>query len=155
MSALRAIIGRVHDRAEWIPNLDLDENVLLAQRHHTSRGEREIREEAAGLARGFGLETLPARRVHLVGRRDLAAAACVRAFLGGPVLVMLDRPARGMSGSLRPALVETVASARRRGAAVVWITDDPGVWESPALNPALRAVTEEGRMVLSNEVGNG
>ena len=155
VSALRATIGRVRDRAEWISNLDLDENVLLARRHHTSLGEREIRAEAAGLAAGFGLEALPDRRVHLVGRRELAAAACVRAFLGGPALLLLERPARGMSGSLMSGLVQAVDAARRRGAAVVWITDDPEIWRSPALTPTLRAETEGGRMVLLAEVGHG
>ena len=150
VSALRATIGRVHDHAEWISNLDLDENVLLARRHHTTLGEREIREEAVRLAAGFGLAELPNRRVHRVGNRDLAAAACVRAFLGGPALLLLEHPARGMSG-----LLPAVDAARRGGAAVVWVTEDPDVWRSSALNPTLRVATEGGRMVLLDEVGHG
>ena len=49
----RGSIGRVFEANGWISNLDVDENITLAQRHHTSRPEGEIVAEASALAAQF------------------------------------------------------------------------------------------------------
>src|SRR5215210_2327568 len=65
-AALRGRIGRVFDAVGvgavgtgWVSHLDVDENITLAQRHHTRRPSGEIEAEAAKLARMFGLPGLP------------------------------------------------------------------------------------------------
>ena len=59
----RGRIGRVFDSQGgtlgWVSNLDVDENVVLSQLHHTARPLPEIEREAAQLARMFGLPGLP------------------------------------------------------------------------------------------------
>src|SRR5688572_21199323 len=54
-AAQRGKIGRLFDEEGWISGLDVDENIMLAQRHHTQRSDDDIIYEALKLARMFGL----------------------------------------------------------------------------------------------------
>ncbi len=134
----RGTIGRVFEDGGWITDLGVDENVTLAQRHHSSRDEGEIVREAASLARIFGLPGLPRGRPDKVRRQDLAKAACVRAFLGKPVLIILESPTRGVYADIIVTLVNAVHDARRGGAAVLWTSVDPQVWGTAGLRPSAR-----------------
>jgi phospholipid/cholesterol/gamma-HCH transport system ATP-binding protein len=134
----RGRIGRVFEDGGWVSDLAVEQNILLAQRHHTARPEAEIREEAAGLARMFGLPGLPRGRPAGVRRQDLAKAACIRAFVGKPVLILLESPTQAVYADIIAPLVNAVQSARRHGAAVLWTTSEPPVWNNPGLRPTAR-----------------
>ena len=120
----RGKIGRVFETHAWISNLDVDENITLAQRHHTARPEDEIAREAEALVRQFGLEDLPRVRPAVVRRSDLRRAEWVRAFIGEPQLIILENPTKDVYMDALPGLVGAVKAARGRGAAVIWMTDD-------------------------------
>jgi phospholipid/cholesterol/gamma-HCH transport system ATP-binding protein len=152
-AALRGRIGRVFDAvgaagAGWVSHLDVDENVTLAQRHHTRRPSSEIEAEAAKLARMFGLPGLPRGRPAQMRLPDLQRAACVRAFLGTPALILLERPAQGVFPEIMPPLINVIRSARGRGAAVVWLTDTPAVWSDRGIRPTWRYVMSGSQMLL-------
>lgn len=136
--ALRARIGRVFDGHGWISNLNVMENITLSQRHHTLRPVREIIAEAEAAARQFGLAEVPKVRPAFVPPRDLRRAEWVRAFLGQPALVVLERPCQGIAFEYIVGLNDAVAAARARGAAVVWTTAEARVWQAPGLADALR-----------------
>lgn len=126
---LRGRIGRVFEMENWISNLDVDENITLAQRYHTGRPEPEIRSGAEALARTFGFDALPGLRPSLLGTSDLMRLAWVRALHGAPDLILLERPARECAPAWRDRLIEEVAAACQRGAAAVWLTDDESTWQ--------------------------
>lgn len=134
----RGRIGRIFEAGGWIADLAVDENVILAQRHHSSRPDDEIVEEAGRLARIFGLPGLPRGRPAAVRRQDLAKAACVRAFLGRPTLLILESPTRDVYADIIQPLVNAVQSARKRGAAALWTTSEPQVWNDAGLRPTAR-----------------
>ena len=117
----RAQIGRVFDGHGWISNLNVNENVTLAQRHHTRRPDAEILAEAEALARAFGLNELPKVRPALAAHQDLRRAEWIRAFLGQPVLVLLERPMQGVPLEFLPRLLGAVQEACARKAAVLWL----------------------------------
>ena len=123
-AAQRGTIGRVFDQRGWISNLDVDENITLASRHHTTRPVPEIEQEALELARSFGLDELPRKRPAVVRRADLRRCEWVRALLGGPALIVLEHPTRDVFAEAVPKLVAALRAARARGAAVLWITGD-------------------------------
>jgi phospholipid/cholesterol/gamma-HCH transport system ATP-binding protein len=135
----RGKTGRIFDDEGWISDLDVDENILLAQLHHTDRSEAEIMEEALTLARVFGLPGLPRGRPGQVRRWDLRKAACIRAFLGRPTLIIIEQPIRGVYADLMAPLMNAVQSARRRAAAVLWMVTDPDAWKSAAVLATSRA----------------
>jgi phospholipid/cholesterol/gamma-HCH transport system ATP-binding protein len=137
-AAQRGRIGRLFDDEAWISDLDVEENILLAQMHHTKRTEAEIINEALGLARIFGLPGLPRGRAEKVRRWDLRKAACIRAFLGRPELIIIEQPVRGLYADLIAPLINAVESARRRGAAVIWTVIEPQVWKNAGMHASSR-----------------
>ena len=138
-AAQRGKIGRLFEDEGWISDVDVDQNIMLAQRHHTIRSEEEILAEALRFARMFGLPGLPRGRPGKMRRWDLRKAACIRAFLGQPTLIILEQPVRGVYADFMVPLVNAVQSARRRGAAVLWTVTDPQIWNHPGIHATTRA----------------
>ena len=136
----RAKIGRVFRDGGWLSDLDVDENITLAERHHSARPESGILDEAAQLARLFGLPGLPRGSPARLRRRDSRAAACVRAFLGQPILVVLEDPIAGTFCDFMPGLMSAIRAVRLRGAAVLLLTTDPSVWRDGGIRPTLRCL---------------
>jgi phospholipid/cholesterol/gamma-HCH transport system ATP-binding protein len=136
---MRGKIGRLFEDEAWISDMDVDENITLSERHHTLRSDSDILEEALNLAKVFGLPGLPRGRPDKMRRWDLRKAACIRAFLGQPFLVILEQPERGVYADLVAALIHAVQSVRKRGAAVLWTVTDPTIWNHPAIHPTRRS----------------
>ena len=137
-AAQRGKIGRVFEGESWLSGLNVDQNITLAQRHHTRRPIREIEQEATQLCRVFGLPGLPRDRPSSTRWQDLQKAACVRAFLGAPILILLENPTIGIYAEVIAPLINTVREARERGAAVWWTTDELQVWNNPELRATAR-----------------
>lgn len=136
---LQARIGRVPAGGGWLPHLGTAENVLMPLLFHTSVAMPPLREAAAVLARDFGLPGLPLARPSRLPALDLLRAACVRAFLGQPVLLLLEV---GVEEPPPPELIRpllrTIGAARGRGAACLWITGSPALLRDPAIPAAQR-----------------
>ena len=126
--AMRGRIGRLDSVAHWIGFLGTDANILLTQLHHTRRPEAALRDAAAELARLFGLPGLPLTRPEALTNADLARAACVRAFIGEPLLLILAAPEQEQVTDLVGSLLSALAVARDRQAAVIWLTRSDIVW---------------------------
>jgi len=146
--AARARIGRVFEEPGWISELDMEDNITLSQRHHTRRPESAIRDEASELARRFLLPGLPQGKPFTMRTPDLRRAACVRAFLGHPQLLILERPTAGVYPEIMPALMTSVRAARSQGAAVLWMTDDVQVWNDPGIKPTIRGAMTGSQMSI-------
>jgi len=138
MAAQRGKIGRVFEGESWLSDLDVDQNITLAQRHHTRRAVKEIEEEATHLCLVFGLPGLPRGRPSNARWQDLQKVACVRAFLGAPILILLENPTVGVYADVIAPLINTVCEARERGAAVLWTTNELLAWNNPELRATSR-----------------
>jgi phospholipid/cholesterol/gamma-HCH transport system ATP-binding protein len=143
-AALRGRIGRVFHDGGWISFLDMETNILLPQLHHTRRATPELRAAAAELAHDFGLPGLPVGLPGALSGADQARAACIRAFLGDPLLVLLECPLQGQSEGLAAPLVNAVLAACNQGAAALWLTSGDAVW-------ADRAAPATARLRLSEQ----
>jgi phospholipid/cholesterol/gamma-HCH transport system ATP-binding protein len=137
-NAVRGRIGRVFAAGSWVEHMPLIENIMLPQLHHTRRSIGHIRNEAADLAELFGLPGLPLGLPGGFMPVDLQRAACVRAFLGQPWLILLEEPTAGMGPNFLFALINTIRSARNRGAAVIWMTGRDDVWNDSSIPAAYR-----------------
>jgi phospholipid/cholesterol/gamma-HCH transport system ATP-binding protein len=138
-AAQRGKIGRLFEDGGWISDLDVDQNMMLSQQHHTLRSEEDIMEEALQLARVFGLPGVPRGRPGSMRRWDLRKAACIRAFLGQPAFIIIEQPVRGVYADLMAPLVNASKSARNRGAAVLWTVSDPKIWNHSGIRATTRA----------------
>lgn len=132
-AALRGRVGRVFGDGGWIEFIDTATNILLPELHHTRRDVRDVREEAAKLACNFGLPGLPMGRPRDLSAKDLARAACIRAFLGGPALLLLESPLQGRFTDLTAPLLEALAAARQNGAAAIWLSNNDLVWRDRSI----------------------
>jgi phospholipid/cholesterol/gamma-HCH transport system ATP-binding protein len=148
-AALRGRIGRTHGFGAWIGFAGVDRNILLPQLHHSRRSADALLEEAAELARFFGLPGLPLVRPEALAAADLARAAAVRAFLGEPRLVLLENPVQGQFTDLVAPLLNALAAARDRGAAAIWLTGSDLIWNDRSFPATQRLrLTERGLATL-------
>jgi phospholipid/cholesterol/gamma-HCH transport system ATP-binding protein len=122
----RGRIGCVFESAGWISSLNVIDNIVLRERHHTQREEDDIRSEVAelvvkaGIKDSYDISLRPA----VVRRRRLRVYEWVRACMGSPALIMLSFPDRGApSGSLE-YLLSLVEYMAEKGSAVMFITDN-------------------------------
>lgn len=134
---LRGRVGRVFSRGNWMDRLSLLDNILLPARHHSGRGDDDLRAEASALATAFDLPGVPLGMPDRFTRTDLQRAACVRAFLGNPLLVILEDPTYSARGNLLRPLIAAIRAARNRGAAVVWFSLATEIWRDQSI-PATR-----------------
>jgi ABC-type branched-subunit amino acid transport system ATPase component len=125
----RGRMRRVFEHYGWIANLDVMENICLSECHHTGRREADIAGEALVLARRFGLDGIPAGRPTRQHPMVLRRLEWVRAFIGTPDVVILERPLFGAPKADMGRLVEAVCTVSRGGTAVVWLTDDNRDWD--------------------------
>jgi phospholipid/cholesterol/gamma-HCH transport system ATP-binding protein len=132
-NALRGRIGCVFTRANWINHLSLLENILLPQVYHTHRSVGRIRDEAGELAERFGLPGVPLGLPGDFTPADLQRAACVRAFLGRPSLLLLQEPTIGIAAEILPPLIQAIRDVRNRGAAVIWLTKESDIWNDASI----------------------
>jgi len=137
-NALRGRIGRVFARGSWLGHLPLLENILLPQLHHTRRPETELRDEAVMLAQKFGLPGVPLGHSNDSLPVDLQRAACVRAFLGQPLLLLLEEQNPGCFKEMMPNLINAIREVRNRGAAVMWLTSDKFIWRDRSISATHR-----------------
>lgn len=128
--ALRGQIGCVMASPGWLGFLDVATNILLAPLYHTKRDIDQVRDEAAALARHFGLPGIPAGPIDSLSQDDLVRAGYVRAFLGNPKLVILESPVQGLFPDLVPILLNQIAALRDRGGAAIWLTRSRLVWDN-------------------------
>jgi phospholipid/cholesterol/gamma-HCH transport system ATP-binding protein len=132
-NALRGRIGRMFTTANWMNQLSLMENILLPQLYHTHRSSSHIRDEAGQLAERFGLPGVPLGLPGDFTPADLQRAACVRAFLGRPLLILLQEPTIGMASDILSPLIQAIRDARDRGAAVIWLTRKSAIWNDASI----------------------
>jgi phospholipid/cholesterol/gamma-HCH transport system ATP-binding protein len=144
-AAARWRIGRVFHGPAWVSNLDVDENVMLKEVHHSRRALAEIEQEAAALAAVFGLESLPHKRPALLNRAELCRAQWVRAMLGQPALLLLEFPEHETRDAIVSAAAESVRQALDRGAAVLCVTATPDDWRDHGLKAAAKYRIVDGR----------
>lgn len=132
-SRLRSSIGRVFSRGNWLEHLSVADNILLPSLHHTHRPERELREQAVALARSFALPGLPTGRPNAHPRSDLQRAACVRALMGSPSLIVLEEPTDHIFPEALAPLINGLRRLRDKGAAVLWFALDRRVWQDRSI----------------------
>lgn len=144
---LRGRIGRVFSRGDWLDRLSLMDNILLQARHHSGRHDVDLRREASALAESFGMPGIPLGMPDNFSRVERQRAACVRAFLGDPVLVILEDPTYGAHADILSPLMGAIRTARNRGAAVVWFSPSLDIWRDRTI-PASRRFRMAGNELM-------
>jgi phospholipid/cholesterol/gamma-HCH transport system ATP-binding protein len=151
-SEMRGRIRRVFESYGWISNLDVMENICLGEAHHTRRSMDEIVAEANELARKLGLAGVPDRRPARVWGTTLRKLEWVRAFMGRPTLIVLERPLFGATRADLPYVVQGVRAAAEAGAAVLWIASEAEAFNGAELGNT-RSFAMRGRELVPVQGG--
>ena len=123
--ALRGLdTGRVFSGEGWVGNLDMDENMTLAIRHHESRPESALRAAARDIARRLGLPDIPDGRPAWISPRRLRMAQWARALQRPRRLLVLEFPTEDTEVPDSARLAAELRAAARGGAALLWIGPD-------------------------------
>lgn len=152
LSTRRGLIRRVYEHYGWITNLDVMDNLALAECYHTNRGREEVEREINSLARRFGIDPVPATRPTRVHGMVLRKLEWVRALVGMPELILLERPFFGAPKADAVKLIQAVCEAARRGVAVLWLMDDARAEACSELG-AVRRYRMDGEKMLAVECG--
>ena len=121
--AMRSRIGRVFEEQAWVQNFNVMENVTLASRHHRPR-DKSVQQQVATWIERFKPKSKPFRRPGFVDAADLQVYQWIRALIGNPNLLILERPMNSVPNAMLAKLVEATNESRNRGAAVIWFTNN-------------------------------
>ncbi len=117
---MRSRIGRVFDGQGWVANLNVRENLLVSKQHHRADME-EIERELVFWTDWFQLGKITRKRPAFVEASQLQIHQWIRAFLGRPALLILERPMRTVSSKMFKSFLASIHHMQMRGAAVIWI----------------------------------
>ena len=120
---MRAKTGRVFENQGWIANLNVRENLLLAKQHHAANLE-EIESQLGFWCDWFKLGKITRMRSSSVESSQLKIYQWIRAFLGPPTLLILERPMRAVSSKLLEGFLGSITHIRSLGTAIIWIDGD-------------------------------
>ncbi len=124
--------------SNWLDNLDIDENVVLAQSMNPEYTQAELDAHLGELLKHFGLKELSDRRPVRVSAKESMRAQWIRAFLPKSLkLLILERPTQGMPMNAVRKLIEKVSEVRESGAAVLWIDVRRSEEEREAISPSM------------------
>ena len=121
--SLRGRIGLLTASQVWPRAVSVAESVLTPTLYHSDTDEHDAIDAATVLARRFGMPGLPVGRPEVVASGQLARAACVRAFVGSPELVVISDFAVESMAALAVGMAQAVGEVQDRGGAVLWIVD--------------------------------
>ena len=141
----RQQIGRVFSGEAWISNLNVLENVILAKRYHQLLPKHVCIQQADLLSQKLGLQQTPRERANLLPLETLHIAQWVRALLINPAILLLEDPLLDASSTSAGRLLAHLATERKRGLAVLWLSYAEGEIAVPT--DALRYELREERLV--------
>lgn len=143
---MRSRIGRVFDTDGWLLGLTVFDNIMLTERHHRDEDETSLASRVNQMAADFGI-SLPSRTPVNAEPWRLRICQWIRALLGHPKLIVLERPLKGVPAKYHESLIAAERSFRERGGGTLWITDKPEVLNHDALRDAIHLETRDQNLV--------
>ncbi|QCE32125.1 ABC transporter ATP-binding protein [Acetobacteraceae bacterium] len=132
-NALRGKLGRTFQVGGWLDLLETETNILWPNLHHTSLPEKLLIETATDLAVKFGMPGLPLLPPKQLSPLDSKRSQCIRAFLGYPEVLFFENPVSLEHPDFYNAFMNILGQARERGAAILWASNNPSIWENTGL----------------------
>jgi branched-chain amino acid transport system ATP-binding protein len=114
-------IGRTHQVPRPFVDMTVFENVLVGTTTGGGLHGSEARDRALEVLETTGLLPLANRRAAALGLLSRKRLEMARALATGPVVLLLDEIAGGLTEEEAHELVESIQELRRGGLAIVWI----------------------------------
>ncbi|AKF04638.1 Cell division transporter, ATP-binding protein FtsE [Sandaracinus amylolyticus] len=140
----RTKIGFVFQELALVPDMTLDENVLLPL-VPTGGATRDERARATSLLERFGLASKAKARASKLSGGERQRGAIVRALVRDPRVLLLDEPTAHLDAANATEVVALLAALRDEGRAIVCATHDPRLADDPRVDRAIAMA--DGRLV--------
>jgi len=142
---MRSRIGRVFEDHAWIQNFNVLENVTLASRHHHI-ADASINQRVRSWAERFNVPTVSHSRPHFVDASVLQAYQWIRALIGEPALLILERPMKSVLTDQLSKLIGAINDVRKNGTAVIWFTSNPSDLSDEMASPRIDYKLSKGKL---------
>ncbi|GAN88144.1 ABC transporter ATP-binding protein [Komagataeibacter intermedius] len=144
LNALRGRIGRISRSSSWLNLFGTHLNIMLPHLYHTTDPFDRVVLSATELGHRFGFPGLPTSTPDRLSGADLARAACVRAFVGRPDLLVLEDISDTLPEENILPFLEMMTAARDRGCGVLWFVRSAAAWHEyrKAVNIHMRLLDE-------------
>jgi branched-chain amino acid transport system ATP-binding protein len=114
-------VGRTHQVPRPFVDMTVFENVLVGTTTGGGLGGQEAYDRALAVLESTGLMPVANRRAAALGLLSRKRLEMARALATGPVVLLLDEIAGGLTEDESHELVESIQELRRGGLAIVWI----------------------------------
>ena len=144
LNALRGRIGRISRSSSRLNLFGTHLNIMLPHLYHTTDPFDHVVLSATELGHRFGFPGLPTSTPDRLSGADLARAACVRAFVGRPDLLVLEDISDTLPEENILPFFEMMTTARDRGCGVLWFVRSAAAWHEyrKAVNIHMRLLDE-------------
>ena len=140
----RAKIGFVFQELALVPDMTLEENVLLPL-VPTGGASQAEKARAMSLLERFGLAGRIGARANRLSGGERQRGSIVRALVRDPKLLLLDEPTAHLDAANAAEVIAVLAALRDEGRAIVCATHDPRLAEDGRVDRSV--VMADGRVV--------
>jgi len=119
----RKMIGFVFQDNNLIPNLTIQENILVAG-FLVSGNRKLVNQHAENLMEELGILSLAKRYPSQVSGGELQRAAIARALINNPMILLADEPTGNLNSEASEKVLECFSELNRKGQTIVMVTHD-------------------------------
>jgi phospholipid/cholesterol/gamma-HCH transport system ATP-binding protein len=147
---MRSQIGRVFDGRAWINNLNIIENVTLRVKHHAFPAAK-LQQQIKYWSKQLEVPSLSRERPAFVEASRLQRYQWLRALIGDPALLILERPMRTLDPEMITPLVTSINQIREQKAAVIWFTGSDYEMKQNFTGTVRHYQLKDGKLIPSSE----
>ena len=119
----RKMIGFVFQDNNLIPNLTIQENILVAG-FLVSDDRKLVSQHAGSLMEELGISSLAKRYPSEVSGGELQRAAIARALINDPLILLADEPIGNLNSEASENVLKCFSELNRKGQTIVMVTHD-------------------------------
>lgn len=116
-------IGLVFQDFQLFPNLNVEENLLLASRYH-KRDLKEAKEKAQQLLELMGMEDKKEAYPEILSGGQKQRVAIARACMENPKVLCLDEPTSALDDQSKKTIYALIKGLAQRGMTILIVTHD-------------------------------
>jgi glutamate/aspartate transport system ATP-binding protein len=123
---LRSKVGMVFQQFELFPHLDVERNIMLAQRRVLGRDTKSARERAHKLLERIGLSDQAKKYPSALSGGQQQRVAIARGLAMDPKVMLFDEPTSSLDPEMIGEVLDVIIGLAREGMTMVCVTHEMG-----------------------------
>lgn len=120
-------MGFIFQRANFLKNLSIADNIVFPAFCLGRRGRDEIREEAGRMMERLDISSVACSDIRRVSGGQLQRAAICRAMINHPGILFGDEPTGALNSGATQEVMDIIGDINREGTTVLFVTHDAKV----------------------------